>query len=68
MIDTYFSNFKEGKMGYIIRMKFGKRIRSYGTGELGKGKPYKTYRNAKKRAEFLSQVLHKKAKVIKVKD
>ena len=54
-------------MGYKIRMKFGNRIRDYGTGEFGKGKPYKTLKNAEKRAEFLSKVLHKKAKVIKVK-
>ena len=42
-------------MGYKVRIKFGKRIRDYGTGEFGKGEPYKTRRNAEKRAEFLSK-------------
>ena len=54
-------------MGYKVRIKFGKRIRDYGTGEFGKGEPYKTRRNAEKRAEFLSKVLHKKTKIITVK-
>jgi len=54
-------------MGYKVRIKSEKRIRDYGTGEFGKGKPYKTRRNAEKRAEFLSKVLHKKTKIITVK-
>jgi len=55
-------------MGFKVRIKFGKRIHDYGTGVFGKGKPYKTRRGAEKRAEFLSKVLHKKTKVIVVKD
>ncbi|MFC2032122.1 hypothetical protein ACFLUS_01940 [Chloroflexota bacterium] len=54
-------------MGYKVRIKFGERIRDYGTGEFGKGKPYKTRRNAEMRAEFLSKVLHKKTEIIAVK-
>jgi len=63
-------------MGYKIRIDFGKAKRKkqksgiwyYGTGQFGKGRPYKTRRNAEKEAEFLSKVLHKKTVVVEVKD
>ena len=55
-------------MGYKIRFRFGKRIRDYGTGDYGKGKSYKTRWGAERRAEFLSKVFHKKAKIIEVRD
>jgi len=41
-------------MGYKVRIKSGKRVREYGTGEFGKGKAYKTRKGAEKRAERLS--------------
>ena len=55
-------------MGYKVRTKYKNRIHDWGTGQLGKGKPFKTRRNAEKLAEFLSKVLQRKARIITVKD
>lgn len=55
-------------MLYRIRIKFPNRTKDYGTGDFGKGKPYKTRKGAEKKARWLSKVHDRKTKIIIVKD
>ena len=45
-------------MGFKVKVVFkkGNRTRYYGTGELGKGKPYKTMQGAQKRLDYLKNL------------
>jgi len=52
-------------MGYKVRINFGYRIKDYGTGELGKGKAYKTKKGAEKRAAELAKIHRRPTKVIR---